>query len=95
MHANVLIFSDNGKNCQPHTKIKEIVGLSEKSIARATEGENMTQSENPVVKFLRGKHDEYGLFCRLLLSALNQGCGCGAAITIFARNCVFRLFLKS
>ena len=55
----------------------------------------MTQSENPVVKFLKGKHDEYGLFCRLLLSALNQGCGCGAAITIFARNCVFRLFLNS
>ena len=39
----------------------------------------MTQSENPVVKFLRGKHDEYGLFCRLLLSALNQESGSGDA----------------
>ena len=37
------------------------------------------QSENTVVQFFRDKHDEYGLFCRLLSFALNQGSGSGAA----------------
>ena len=41
------------------------------------------QSENTVVQFFRDKHDEYGLFCRLLSFALNQGSGSGAAELCF------------
>ena len=41
--------------------------------------EKRGQSENTVVQFFRDKHDEYGLFCRLLSFALNQGSGGGGS----------------